>query len=156
MNDPQQVDRLIQRLETLAALSDEEKQALHGVPMTVKAFKAFKADQDIVREGDSPAECCLVLEGMVFRYLALDDGRRQIMGFYIPGDIPDLQSLHIRTMDHSVGTLVPTTVGVHPASEPERAQCALSHHRECLVAGHHRRCSDVPVVDGQPWSEIGA
>jgi CRP-like cAMP-binding protein len=111
MNAPQQVDRLIRKLETLAALSDEEKQALRGLPMTVKAFKA---DQDIVREGDNPAECCLVLEGMVFRYLMLDDGRRQIMGFYIPGDIPDLQSLHITTMDHSVATLVPTTVAFIP------------------------------------------
>jgi CRP-like cAMP-binding protein len=51
---------------------------------------------------------------MVFRYLVLDDGRRQIMGFYIPGDIPDLQSLHIRFMDHSVGTLVPTTAAFIP------------------------------------------
>ncbi|WP_404286803.1 Crp/Fnr family transcriptional regulator [Microvirga sp. RSM25] len=111
MNDPQHVDRLIRKLETLAALSDEEKQALHGLPRTTKAYKA---DQDIVREGDTPAECCLVLEGMVFRYLVLDDGRRQIMGFYIPGDIPDLQSLHITTMDHSVATLVPTTVAFIP------------------------------------------
>jgi hypothetical protein len=106
MNPSQQVDRLIRKLETLAALSDEEKQALRGLPRTTKAFKA---DLDIVREGDNPAECCLVLEGMVFRYLMLGDGRRQIMGFYIPGDIPDLQSLHITTMDHSVATLMPTT-----------------------------------------------
>jgi CRP-like cAMP-binding protein len=111
MNDPQHVDRLIRKLETLAALSDEEKQALRGLPRTTKAFKA---DQDVVCEGDRPAECCLVLEGMVFRYLMLDDGRRQIMGFYIPGDIPDLQSLHITTMDHSVATLVPTTVAFIP------------------------------------------
>jgi CRP-like cAMP-binding protein len=111
MNHPHHADKLIQKLEALAALSDEEKQALRSLPMTVKAFRA---DQDIVREGDSPAECCLVLTGMVFRYLVLDDGRRQIMGFYIPGDIPDLQSLHIRIMDHCVGALVPTTAAFIP------------------------------------------
>ena len=111
MNPSQQVDRLIRKLETLAALSDEEKQALHGLPISVKVCKA---DQDIVREGDNPAECCLVLEGMVFRYLVLDDGRRQIMGFYIPGDIPDLQSLYITIMDHSVATVVPTMVAFIP------------------------------------------
>jgi CRP-like cAMP-binding protein len=98
MNPAHHADRLIRKLETLAALSDEEKEALGSLPMSVKLFGA---DQDIVREGDCPVECCLVLEGMVFRYLMLDDGRRQIMGFYIPGDIPDLQSLHIRIMDHS-------------------------------------------------------
>ncbi|GEO15990.1 Crp/Fnr family transcriptional regulator [Microvirga aerophila] len=111
MNPSQYADRLIRKLETLADLSDEEKHALRGLPMTVKAFGA---DQDIVREGDCPMECCLVLTGMLFRYLVLDDGRRQIMGFYIPGDIPDLQSLHITIMDHSVGTLVPTTVAFIP------------------------------------------
>jgi CRP-like cAMP-binding protein len=104
VNPAQHVDQLIRKLETLAALSDEEKQALRSLPMTVKAFGA---DQDVVREGDCPVECCLVLSGMVFRYLMLDDGRRQIMGFYIPGDIPDLQSLHIRFMDHSVGAPEP-------------------------------------------------
>ncbi len=111
MNPAHHADRLIRKLETLAALSHEERQALRGLPMTVKAFGA---DQDVVREGDCPGECCLVLTGMVFRYLVLDDGRRQIMGFYIPGDIPDLQSLHIKTMDHSVGTLVPTTAAFIP------------------------------------------
>jgi CRP-like cAMP-binding protein len=111
MNPAHHADRLIRKLETLAALSDEAKQALGSLPMSVKVFGA---DQDIVREGDCPVECCLVLEGMVFRYLMLDDGRRQIMGFYIPGDIPDLQSLHIKIMDHSVGTLVPTIVGLIP------------------------------------------
>jgi hypothetical protein len=45
MNDQQHVDRLIRKLETLAALSDEEKQVLRGLPRTTKAFKA---DQDIV------------------------------------------------------------------------------------------------------------
>ena len=111
MNHSHHADRLIQKLETLAGLSTEEKQALRSLPMSVKTFRA---DQDVVHEGDCPVECCLVLTGMVFRYLMLDDGRRQIMGFYIPGDIPDLQSLHIKIMDHSVGTLVPTTVALIP------------------------------------------
>jgi CRP-like cAMP-binding protein len=102
---------LIRKLETLADFSDEEKQALHSLPMTVKTFDA---DQDIVREGDRPVECCLVLSGMVFRYLLLEDGRRQILGFYIPGDIPDLQSLHVKIMDHSLGTLVPTMAALIP------------------------------------------
>lgn len=34
-----------------------------------------------------------------------EGGRRQIMSFHIAGEIPDLQSLHLRTMDHSLSTL---------------------------------------------------
>lgn len=34
-------------------------------------------------------------------------GGRQIMSFHLPGDIPDFQSLYLKTMDHSLGTLTP-------------------------------------------------
>jgi hypothetical protein len=33
---------------------------------------------------------------------------------HIPGDIPDLQSLHLEVMDHSLGTLVPSKVAFIP------------------------------------------
>jgi CRP-like cAMP-binding protein len=36
------------------------------------------------------------------------EGKRQILSFHIAGDIPDLQSLHLSVMDHSLGTLVPS------------------------------------------------
>ena len=74
-------------------------------------------DQDIVREGDQPTECCLVLDGFVSRYKVLASGKKQILSFHTPGDIPDLQSLHIHVMDHSLGTLVPTRVAFIPHRE---------------------------------------
>lgn len=100
-------DALLRKLEIAAELSDEEKRALLDLPM---AFRTFEADQDLVREGERPAECCLILKGFVCRYMLLSDGSRQILSFHIPGDIPDLQSLHLKVMDHSLGTLVPTSV----------------------------------------------
>jgi len=39
------------------------------------------------------------------------DGNRQIMAFSLPGDIPDLLSLHLDVMDNSLGTLTPCKVG---------------------------------------------
>jgi CRP-like cAMP-binding protein len=33
------------------------------------------------------------------------------MAFHVPGDIPDLQSLHLRVLDHSLGTITPCEVG---------------------------------------------
>jgi cAMP-binding proteins - catabolite gene activator and regulatory subunit of cAMP-dependent protein kinases len=105
------VNRFIRKLESIATLSDDEKQALCDLPMRLKAIDA---DQDIVREGDRPNECCLILEGFVCRYMMLDDGRRQILSFHTPGDIPDLQSLHLKVMDHSIGTLAPSSVAFIP------------------------------------------
>jgi CRP-like cAMP-binding protein len=106
-----QYNPLLRKLETIATLSDEEKQAVLDLPMTVKVFEA---DTDIVRDGDRPSDSGLILSGFACRYKITPEGKRQIMGFYIPGDIPDLQSLLLEAMDHSVGTLVASSVALIP------------------------------------------
>jgi CRP-like cAMP-binding protein len=93
---------LFRKLRSISPLSDDEKECLSTLPLT---SKKFGPDQDIVREGDRPSECCLVVEGFVCRYKFTTDGRRQIFSFHIAGDIPDLQSLHLKVMDHSLMTL---------------------------------------------------
>jgi CRP-like cAMP-binding protein len=102
---------LVRKLESITKLTPEEREAVLQLPLTMKAVPA---DSDIVREGERPTACCLVLDGFVCRYKLLHDGRRQILSFHIPGDIPDLQSLYLEVMDHSLGTLVPATVGFIP------------------------------------------
>src|SRR3954470_19360839 len=95
-------EQLIRKLESIGDLSAEEKAALYALPMRVTTLPD---GQDIVAEGDRPSSCCLVLGGFVCRYRLLAEGRRQIVSFHVPGEIPDLQSLHLKTMDHTVGTL---------------------------------------------------
>jgi CRP-like cAMP-binding protein len=99
---------LLRKVDSLFSLNAEERQALLNLPMQVVNLKA---DQDIVREGDSPSRCCVVLEGWVCAYKTTSDGRRQIVAFTVPGDIPDLQSLHLQVLDTSIGTLEPSKVG---------------------------------------------
>lgn len=98
----QEHQRLIRKLETIARLTDADRQAFNGLPLRIRAFEA---DTDLVRDGDKPSECCLLVEGLACRYKLLGHGGRQIMSFHVPGEIPDLQSLHLRVMDHSLGTL---------------------------------------------------
>jgi hypothetical protein len=76
---------LIRKLETILVLSDDEKNALQSIGGTVKTLDAR---QDIVREGDRPSACCLLLEGFLCRYKLTHDGKRQIISFHIPGEIP--------------------------------------------------------------------
>ena len=102
---------LLRKLETIADLSDEERREILRLPLNIKVFEA---DTDIVREGDHPSDCCLILDGLTCRYRLLPDGRRQIMGFYIPGDVPDLQSLFLSVLDNSLGTLVTCRVAMIP------------------------------------------
>jgi CRP-like cAMP-binding protein len=107
----QERNRLIRKLESIADLSDEERRAIFGLPMTVRTFAT---DKDIVREGDRPSECFLVVEGFAGSYKHSGDGKRQFMSFYTPGDIPDLQSLHLDVMDHNISTLVPSKLAFIP------------------------------------------
>ncbi len=94
--------RLIRRLETIAALSEEDKEALRRLPFRPKRFSE---NTDLVTEGDKPTECCIILEGFAARYKLLSGGRRQILSLHFAGDLPDLQSLQLARMDHGIYAL---------------------------------------------------
>lgn len=102
---------LIRKLEIIFKLTDDERQAILSLPMQVAVIKA---DQDIVREGDRPSRSCLILSGFACAYKMTAEGKRQIVSFTLLGDIPDLQSLHLKTLDTSLGTISPCKVGFIP------------------------------------------
>jgi CRP-like cAMP-binding protein len=95
-------DALIKRLDSIARLTDEDRAALRTLPLQVLEVAP---DQDVVREGDRPSRCCLILEGVACIYKVTARGKRQISAFQLPGDIPDLLSMHLETLDSSVGTI---------------------------------------------------
>ena len=99
---------LIRKLESIFTLSGDERQALEDLPMQVTTLKE---NQTIVREGDRPSRACLLLEGFNCTYKVTGSGKRQIMSFNVPGDLADLQSLHLEVMDASVATITPCIVG---------------------------------------------
>lgn len=109
--DQHPMTMLIRKLESIAPLSSAERQALQDLPMRIQTLNAR---QDIVRDGDQPSHCCLIVEGWACRYKLLSEGKRQILSFHIAGDIPDLQSLHIPIMDHGLATLKQATVAFIP------------------------------------------
>jgi CRP-like cAMP-binding protein len=102
---------LIQQLRTIADLDDGDVAALAGLPLRIKMVGE---NRDILREGSRTTESCLILEGLVCRYKMVAGGRRQILSFHLPGDLPDLQSLHLIVMDHSLAALTPARVAFIP------------------------------------------
>jgi CRP-like cAMP-binding protein len=100
---------LLRKLESVSRLSDDEKRSIMGLPFILREFAA---DRDIVTIGDRPGECCILVEGWACRYKMTPSGGRQIMSLHIAGDMPDLQSLFLKTMDHSLATLTPVTVAL--------------------------------------------
>ena len=125
------------RLSNIFNLSPEDRAAIERLPVTIRDHPA---DQDIVSDGERPTHCCIVLEGFTCRYKVISDGRRQILAFNIPGDVPDLLSLHLEVMDHSLATLVPSRLGfVQHAHMRElceaRPSVAAAFWRETLIDG---------------------
>ena len=98
---------LIQKLESSIALSNEERAAVQSMPMQLLSLKA---DQDVVREGDRPRWVNIILDGFACRYKTLEDGRRQIVGFFTPGDICDPRVFILKEMDHSIASIGPLKV----------------------------------------------
>ncbi|MEN3285702.1 MAG: hypothetical protein V7634_2 [Bradyrhizobium sp.] len=93
---------LVTKLMVSNILDQDDIRAIQNLPIR---HKEFGAHEIIVAEGDRPHECCLIGEGFAYRSKSTSDGARQILSLYIPGEIPDLQSVHLKLMDHDLSTL---------------------------------------------------
>jgi CRP-like cAMP-binding protein len=102
---------LLRQLDSIVELAPDDRAALLSLPFRTRTVVEKR---DLIREGSHPVESCLVLEGIVCRYKMLSNGRRQILSFHFPGDMPDLQSLYLRTMDHSIAAITPARVAFIP------------------------------------------
>jgi CRP-like cAMP-binding protein len=108
---------MIRKLRNNTNLGDDDIDRLRALPIYIRELPANKA---IVLEGDRPGQCCLMIQGFSVRSKTTDVGKRQILSIHIPGDVPDLQSLHIHVMDHDFKTLTRCIVGFI-SHEPLRA-----------------------------------
>src|SRR5512139_989244 len=95
------VDRLCLKLEQFIRLSADDREALSILAST--NLRVVRSRRDIIREGEQPRLVNLIVDGWAIRYKMLEDGRRQIIAFLIPGDICDIDICTIGEMDHSIG-----------------------------------------------------
>lgn len=82
----------------------------------VSSFKTGELVADtgttILSEGAHSAHLYTVLSGWAFRYKTLQDGRRQILNYMVPGDLLGIQGSVIGEMEHSVEALSPLVLCV--------------------------------------------
>lgn len=103
--------RLLSRLDSITTVSADDRRRIAELPLTVRNFAP---NHDIVRQGDSPAQCVLLLDGYLLRHKLANGASRQIVSFHVPGDIPDLHTLNLPRMDHNLSTLGPAVVAFVP------------------------------------------
>jgi CRP-like cAMP-binding protein len=65
----------------------------------------LEAQSYILREGDRPDRCAVLLQGYAFRHKLTGDGSRQILAINIPGEALDFQNLFLEEADHNVQML---------------------------------------------------
>ncbi len=104
---------LIRKLEQFTKLSSADKQALEKA--SALKVRQLRPREDIIHEGDRPKWVNLILEGWACRYKTLEDGRRQITAFLIPGDLCDLRMFILKEMDHSLMAVTPLKVAEIPS-----------------------------------------
>jgi CRP-like cAMP-binding protein len=102
MNNP-----LLRKLANFTALSAVECQA---VVDSCGDVREVAAREDVIAQGDRTGGVKLLLEGFACRYKTLEDGRRQIVAYFVPGDLCDLRVFILKRMDHSIGAIAPSRI----------------------------------------------
>lgn len=105
MND----NPLLRKLANFTALSAEEESALQECCGDVRVFAQ---GEDMIAQGDRTGGVRLLLDGFACRYKVLEDGRRQIVAYFVPGDLCDLRVFILKRMDHSIGALTASRVAI--------------------------------------------
>jgi CRP-like cAMP-binding protein len=115
----------LEQLELLAAFADEDRRAVLTLPHRVKRIDAGSY---LVREGDLPKQCAVLVEGFAYRQKLTGTDSRQIMAVSIPGDAVDLQNIFLEISDHSVQLLTQATVADIPRDALQQLARARSEN----------------------------
>ncbi len=101
------LEALIAKVQRLAPVDDEDIAALRSLSHRTDRRRS---QQYIVREGDKPTECCLLVDGYAARSKLSAEGGRQIVSFHVSGDMLDLQHLFLDRADHFVQAMTDVTL----------------------------------------------
>ena len=107
MRDSMHDNPLLRKLSNFTTLSDVESRA---VQECCGDAREFAAREDVISQGERTGGVKLLLQGFACRYKVLEDGRRQIVAYFVPGDLCDLRVFILKRMDHSIGAVVASRV----------------------------------------------
>jgi CRP-like cAMP-binding protein len=110
----QVLNLLVETLARHSSLTNADERAMRRLHPRVRHLDR---SADIVRQGDRPRYAVMVISGMLARYHTRASGERQYLSLHIAGDLPDLQSLFLGIMDHSVCALDEAYIACFPHAE---------------------------------------
>lgn len=98
------VQLFVRKLRHGAQLNDADEKVLSAL---AQRFRPIDGRGDIVTEGRAPRSLPLIVNGWAGRYRLLENGKRQIITLYLPGDLCEPFGVLPRFIDHAVGALTP-------------------------------------------------
>lgn len=101
------MQEFIRKLAGFSHLHADDIEAIHALDAELITIDR---GVDIISEGDKPKFLNLVHAGLACRYKLLEDGRRQITAYLIPGDLCDLNVYVLDKMDHGIMALTQTLI----------------------------------------------
>src|SRR4028119_418362 len=102
---------MLLKFERRGRLGDDDRKALLDLPHNVRRAAA---GAHIIRDGDRPEYCGVLLSGFAFRHKITGEGGRQVLAIHMEGDFVDLQNALLGVSDHNVQLLTDGDVAFVP------------------------------------------
>ena len=111
MSDPHPLTHWLSSLNAHMRLGPADHAAILALEPEVRMHPPHAT---LVREGERPSACAVLIEGFAIRIKQTVSGERAIVGIQIPGDALDLQHLYLDCADHDVEMLTPGRLAMLP------------------------------------------
>lgn len=121
---------IVRKLAKFVDLPPEEVAALDSLSHN---RKKFMAGETLVRQGSKPFSVFLILAGIAYRYKYLPNGKRQIFGYLLTGDVCDAHFVLSRHSDHDIGLLTDAEVAMIPMHELTAVIAQYPNVRRAMV-----------------------
>lgn len=105
------LDLMVRKLQQHIELGEADQQALLALPCQLRVLEPSAY---LVREGEPPRQCAMLVSGYAFRQKLTREGTRQITSLHLPGDALDLQHLLLDFADHNVQMLTRAELAIVP------------------------------------------
>jgi CRP-like cAMP-binding protein len=105
------LELLLRKLQGHSSLDEDDCRQILELPYKLRTVEASTY---LVREGERPDLCAVLVSGFAYRQKLTGEGARQILSLHIPGDALDFQHMFVDVADHNVQTLTRGEVAFIP------------------------------------------
>lgn len=117
MTSKDPAERVVRRLESRSRLDEADREAVRALPLQRQMLEPAAY---LVREGEPPEMCAVLLSGFAYRHKVTATGERQIIAVHMPGEFLDLQNSLLEVADHNVQALTRIEVATIPVAALRR------------------------------------